>query len=78
MQVLDQLADARGLPGEMVLDHGPEFIGQALAQWASTHGVRLHFIEAGKPVQNAHIESFHSRFRDECLNDSWFLTIRGK
>ncbi len=63
VQVLDQLADARGLPEEMVLDHGPEFIGQALEQWANTHGVRLHFIDPGKPVQNAHIESFHSRFR---------------
>jgi putative transposase len=50
-------------------------IGRALDQWAYGRGVRLHFIAPGKPVQNAHIESFHSRFRDECLNESWFLTV---
>ena len=75
MDVLDQLANARGLPEEMVLDNGPEFIGRVLDQWACTHGVRLHFIDPGKPVQNAHIESFHGWFRDECLNESWFLTV---
>jgi putative transposase len=75
VQVLDELADARGLPEELVLDNGPEFIGRALAQWADAHGVRLHFIDPGKPVQNAYIESFHGRFRDECLNESWFLTV---
>jgi putative transposase len=75
VQVLDRLADQRGRPEELVLDNGPEFIGRALDQWASTHGVRLHFITPGKPVQNAHIESFHGRFRDECLNESWFLTM---
>ena len=75
VRVLDQLAHGRGRPEEMVLDNGPEFIGRALAQWASTHGVRLHFIAPGKPVQNAHIESFHGRFRDECLNECWFLTL---
>jgi putative transposase len=75
VQVLDRLAETRGRPEELVLDNGPEFIGQVLAQWASTHGVRLHFITPGKPVQNAHIESFHSRFRDECLNEAWFLSL---
>ncbi len=58
-----------------MLDNGPEFIGRALDQWAYTRGVRLHFITPGKPVQNAHIESFHGRFRDECLNESWFMTL---
>ncbi len=75
VQVLDRLAKARGSPEELILDNGPEFIGRALDQWASTHGVRLHFITPGKPVQNAHIESFHGRFRDECLNEAWFLTL---
>ena len=72
--MLDQLTAARGLPEEVVLDNGPESIGRALAQWAGTHGVRLHFIDPGKPIQNVHIESVHGRFRDECLNESWFLT----
>jgi putative transposase len=75
VQVLNRLADQRGRPEELVLDNGPEFIGGALGRWASTHGVRLHFIAPGKPVQNAHIESFHGRFRDECLNEAWFLTV---
>jgi len=75
VQVLDRLAETRGRPEELVLDNGPEFIGQALEQWAHTHGVRLHFIAPGKPVQNAQIESFHGRFRDECLNEAWFLSL---
>jgi putative transposase len=75
VQVLDRLADTRALPEEIVLDNGPEFIGRALDQWAYTRGVRLHFIAPGKPVQNAHIESFHGRFRDECLNESSFVTL---
>ncbi len=75
VQVLDRLAETRGRPEELVLDNGPEFIGRALDQRAYGRGVRLHFITPGKPVQNAHIESFHGRFRDECLNESWFLTL---
>jgi putative transposase len=75
VEVLDQLADQRGRPQELILDNGPEFIGRALAQWADTHGVRLHFITPGEPVQNAYIESFHGRFRDECLNEAWFLSL---
>lgn len=75
VQVLDRLAELRGRPEEVVLDNGPEFVGRAVDQWAYTRGVRLHFIDPGKPVQNAHIESFHGRFRDECLNESWFLDV---
>jgi putative transposase len=68
VQVLDRLAEIRGRPQELVNDNATEFIGRALAQWASANTVRLHVIAPGKPVQNAHIESFHGRFRDECLN----------
>jgi putative transposase len=75
VQILDRLAETRGRPDELVLDNGPEFIGRALDQWASRHGVQLRFIAPGKPVQNAHIESFHGRFRDECLNEAWFLSV---
>jgi putative transposase len=73
VRVLDRLAETRGLPLEIVLDNGPETIGKALDEWAWRNGVRLHFIEPGKPVQNAFIESFNGRFRDECLNENWFL-----
>lgn len=75
IRVLDRLADSRGLPEWLVLDNGPEFAGTAVDRWAHAHGVRLHFIEPGKPVQNAFVESFNGKFRDECLNEAWFLTL---
>jgi putative transposase len=75
VRVLDRLAEARGLPREIVVDNGPEMIGKALDQWAWRNRVRLHFIDLGKPTQNAFIESFNGRFRDECLNENWFLNL---
>ncbi len=75
VRVLDRLAETRGLPLEIVLDNGPEMIGKALDEWAWRNGVRLNFIEPGKPTQNAFIESFNGRFRDECLNENWFLDL---
>ncbi len=64
-------------PHCLILDNGPEFAGTALDAWAAQHGVQLHFIEPGKPVQNAFIESFNGKFRDECLNDEhWFMTLQ--
>jgi putative transposase len=75
VRVLDRLAETRGLPKEIILDNGPEMIGKALDQWAWRNGVRLHFIDLGKPTQNAFIESFNGRFRDECLNENWFLDL---
>jgi putative transposase len=74
-RVLDQVAARRGLPEEVVLDNGPELTGRALDQWAYRRGVGLRFIDPGKPVQNATIESFNGRFRDGCLNEHWFLGI---
>jgi len=58
------------------VDHGPEFEGQALDAWAYKRGVRLAFIRPGKPVENAYVESFNGRFRDECLNEHWFLSMQ--
>ena len=75
VRVLDRLAETRGLPLEIVLDNGPEMICKALDEWAWRNGVRLNFIEPGKPTQNAFIESFNGRFRDECLNENWFLDL---
>lgn len=72
---LEQLAAARGLPKSIVVDNGPEFISRALDIWAYQHQIQLVFIRPGKPVENAYIESFHSRFRDECLSAHWFLDI---
>ncbi|WP_423200525.1 integrase core domain-containing protein [Cupriavidus sp. H19C3] len=60
---------ARGLPASITVDNGPEFAGKVLDAWAYEAGVTLSFIRPGKPVENAYIESFNDRFRDECLNE---------
>jgi putative transposase len=74
--VLERLRDLRGLPESITVDHGPEFEGRVLDAWAYERAVRLNFIRPGKPVENAYIESFNGRFRDECLNEHWFTTMR--
>jgi len=72
IQVLERLSLTRGLPRSIVCDNGPEFAGRALDLWAHAHGVALQFIRPGKPVDNAFIESFNGKFREECLNTEWF------
>jgi putative transposase len=75
-RVLDQVIERRrAAPQEIVLDNGPELTSKALDQWSYERGVRLCFIEPGKPVQNAFIESFNGRLRDECLNEHWFVSL---
>jgi len=74
-RVLDRMASERGLPEAIVLDNGPEFRGRALAAWSEERGVRLEFIQPGKPAQNAYAESFNGRLRDECLNANWFTSL---
>lgn len=76
MQVLERLKEARGLPASITVDNGPEFAGKVLDAWAYEAGVTLSFIRPGKPVENAYIESFNGRFRDECLNEHWFVSMR--
>jgi putative transposase len=75
VRVLDQLITSRGRPTEIVLDNGPELISRVLDQWAADQGIRLGFIDPGKPEQNAVMESFNGRFRDECLNSHWFTSL---
>lgn len=75
-RILDRIFAGRPLPETLILDNGPEFSGKALDAWAFQHGVKLHFIQPGKPVQNAFIESFNGKFRDECLNENWFVTLQ--
>lgn len=74
--VLDQLAEARGLPEVITIDNGPEFAGKVLDEWAYRRGVKLNFIRPGKPIENAYVESFNGRLRDECLNTNWFLNLK--
>lgn len=76
VSVLEQLAESRGLPRAVTVDNGPEFVSKALDEWAYRKQLQLHFIEPGKPQQNAYIESFNGKFRDECLNEHWFLSMR--
>jgi putative transposase len=73
--VLDRLVAERGAPDLIVMDNGPEFTSRALDAWAYERGVRLHFIQPGKPTQNCFVESFNGKFRDECLNENWFGDI---
>jgi len=74
-RVLDQLCSLRGRPIVIRSDNGPEFIGKAMLTWAHRCGVTLRTIEPGKPNQNAYVESFNCRLRDECLNEHWFTSI---
>jgi putative transposase len=73
--VLDRLAVTRGLPRVLRTDNGLEFCGRAMLTWAHERRVTLRLIEPGKPNQNAYIESFNGRFRDECLNEHWFTSL---
>ena len=74
-EILSQIAGLRGLPENIIVDNGPEFISNAMDAWAYERAVKLHFIRPGKPVDNAYIESFNGRFREECLNQHWFMSL---
>lgn len=74
-RVLDRIALTRGLPEMITADNGPEFISKALDLWAFENNVKLRFIQPGKPMQNAYIESFNGKFRDECLNEHVFVSL---
>jgi len=71
-RVLDRLIVGHGIPQTIRVDNGPEFAGKVLDAWAYAKGVRLDFIDPGKPTQNGLMESFNGKFRDECLNGHWF------
>jgi putative transposase len=64
-----------GYPKSIRVDQGSEFISRDLDLWAYIHGVTLDFSRPGKPTDNAYIEAFNGRFRAECLNTHWFLTL---
>ena len=75
VEMLERVARERGYPDVLTVDNGPELRGRALDGWADDHGVQLYFIDPGKPTQNAYIESFNGRFREECLNLNWFTSL---
>lgn len=74
-RILERLADLKGLPDSIRVDTGPEFISKVLDEWSYRNGVKLDFIRPGKPVENAYVESFLGKFRDECLNENYFSDI---
>lgn len=76
VRALDELAEVRGVPGRLRLDNGPEFISQALGDWAERRGVQLQFIQPGKPTQNAYIERFNRTFRTEVLSCYVFTNLQ--
>jgi putative transposase len=75
VEVLQRLAQQHRLPKTIRVDNGPEFISRVLDQWAYLNKVELDFSRPGKPTDNAYIEAFNARFRQECLNENWFLSL---
>ena len=74
-RVLERLIAERGRPENLRSDNGPEFTSRRMMGWAEDWKVGLIHIQPGRPMQNGHVESFHGRLRDECLNTSWFRTL---
>jgi putative transposase len=72
---LEKAVRLYGKPKAIRVDNGPEFVAKELDLWAYSHGIILDFTRPGKPTDNAYIESFNSRFRQECLNQHWFLSL---
>ena len=72
---LERVAKRMGYPQLITVDNGSEFTSKALDAWAHAHGVKLDFIRPGKPVENAVIESFNGRARDECLTAQVFVSL---
>ena len=73
--VIGRLIAERGMPRHLRSDNGPEFIAKAVQQWLKDRGVKTLYIEPGSPWQNGFVESFHGRFRDECLNREQLHTL---
>lgn len=74
-ETLDRALGSTTAPRSITVDHGTEFQSRALEEWAYRRGVQLDFIRPGKPVENAFIESFNGRLRDECLNVHQFVSL---
>lgn len=75
IRAFDELIELRGKPARIRLDNGPEFVSKALADWAKQHDVHLHFIQRGKPTQNAYVERFNRTYRTEVLDRYIFTNL---
>lgn len=72
---LDTIIRRRGKPDMIVSDNGTEMTSHAVLKWCQDNGINWHYITPGKPTQNAFVESFNGRLRDECLNESLFSNL---
>jgi integrase-like protein len=72
---LERIAFIRGLPKTLRFDNGAELTSHAILRWGAERGIELHFIDPGKPIQSAFVESFNGKLRDECLNEHAFSSI---
>lgn len=72
---LEKIKLQRGAPKSIVIDNGSEFTGRVMDAWAHANGIVLDFIRPGKPQENAFIESFNGKFREECLSENWFVSL---
>jgi putative transposase len=75
VKIMERVTKQQGLPKRIQVDNGPEFISKDLDRWAYWNHVELDFSRPGKPTDNALIEAFNSRFRQECLNEHWFMSL---
>ena len=75
IRLLDQLAESRSLPKQIRVDNGPEFTSAKLQAWCEQHGVRLHFTQPGRPMQNGYVERFNGSFRREILDANIFGSL---
>jgi putative transposase len=74
-RTLERVIAERGVPGSLRCDNGPEFTSRHFLAWCAQKTIELVHIQPGRPMQNGHVESFNGRFRDECLNASWFVNL---
>jgi putative transposase len=72
---LERRKEERGRPEIVITDNGSECTSRAFDAWAYARGIKIEYIQPGKPVQNCFVESFIGSFRDECLNLHWFVSI---
>jgi putative transposase len=75
VDVLERVCKQLGYPKSIRVDQGPEFISKDVHLWAYRRGVILDFSRPGKPTDNAFIEALNGKFRAECLNAHWFITL---
>jgi len=72
---LESISRERGLPKVITVDNGPEYTSKIIREWAKEKGVELDYITPGRPMENGYIESFNGKFRDECLDQNWFIDL---